>query len=77
MRLPLDALFYFMSVEITKKFVDDKSNNSLEVFLNVKDEISFFINEEYGVSLNIETAEELLTELKKIIIDAKQGGSDE
>lgn len=74
---PLNALFYFMSVEITKKFVDDKSNNSIEVFLNVKDEISFFINEEYGVSLNIETAEELLTELKKIIIDAKQGGSDE
>jgi hypothetical protein len=66
-----------MSVEITKKFVDDKSNNSLEVFLNVKNEISFFINEEYGVSLDIETAEELFFVLKKIISDEKKGGSDE
>ncbi len=66
-----------MAVEITRKFVDDESNNFLEVFLNVKNEISFFIDEEYAVSLDIKTAEELLNELKKIINDAKKGGSNE
>jgi len=66
-----------MAVEITRKFVDDESNNFLEVFLNVKNEISFFIDEEYAVSLDIKTAEELLNELKKIINDAKEGGSNE
>jgi hypothetical protein len=74
---PLNALFYFMSVEITKKFIDDESESKLEVFLNTHGKISFFIDGEYEIALDVETTKHLINELIKEVNYAKEGGSNE
>jgi hypothetical protein len=74
---PLNALFYFMAVEIIKRFYQDGGGTFIEVFFNTKNTISFNIDNSIGLALDIDTAEFFLKELKKQINYAKKGGSNE
>ena len=77
MPLSLCSLFYFMPVEIIKRFYQDGGGTFIEVFVNTKNTISFNLDNSIGLALDIDTAEFFLKELKKQINYAKKGGSDE
>ncbi len=77
MRLPLNALFYFMPVQIIKRFENDEQNSFIEVFASQQNKIVFRIDDSIGIVLDIETAQSFCNELKKELKYAKQGGSNE
>jgi hypothetical protein len=74
---PLNALFYFMPVEITKRFSDNQRETFIEVYGTEKNEMVFLIDDSIGITLDIETAEYFLEEFKKQLEYAKEGGSNE
>jgi hypothetical protein len=66
-----------MPVEIIKRFYQDGGGTFIEVFVNTKNTITFNLDNSIGLTLDIDTAEFFLKELKKQINYAKKGGSDE
>lgn len=81
MLLPLNALFYFMPIQL--RFVNDTDHNSnfIEVIgCSLEETVTIYIESE-DVSLSCEmfygTAEALIKELQKQLNEAKSGGRNE
>jgi len=74
---PLSALFYFMPVQIIKRFENNEQDSFIEVFASQEDKIVFRIHCSMEIVLDIETAESFCNELKKELKYAKQGGTNE
>jgi hypothetical protein len=65
-----------MRLQIIKKLNDVKNEKFIEVYATIKNEICFLVDKQHGIFLDIETAEMLLSELKKEIKIAKNGGKN-